>query len=405
MSERALVTGLGVVAPNGIGVDRFWSATLRGESAIDTITRFDASGYPVRLAGEIRDFDMSEYINSRLVPQTDHMTRLALAASDMALSDARIDPATLGEFEMGVVSANASGGFEFGQRELQNLWSKGPQSVSAYQSFAWFYAVNTGQISIRHRMRGPCGVLVSEQAGGLDSIAEARRHMRRGTKLVLTGGVDASICPWGLCAQIPNGRLSRCDRPEAAFAPFDVNASGHVPGEGGAIIVLETASSANERGSDNVYGEIAGYAATFDPRPGSGRQPGLRRAAQLAMQDAEVQPNDVDVVFADAMAVPELDRVEAEAIIGVFGPQGVPVTAPKTMIGRLYSGGAPVDVAAGLLALRDQVIPPTVNVSDLSGEFDIDLVINEAREAPLRTALVLARGYGGFNSAMVLRAA
>ena len=404
MTDAAVVTGLGVVAPNGLGVEAYWSATLAGDSGIAEITRFDPAGYPVRLAGEVADFDMTQYIDGRLVPQTDHMTRLALAGSDLALADAAVDPAEMGEFDMGVVSASAFGGFEFGQRELQHLWSTGPQTVSAYQSFAWFYAVNTGQISIRHRMRGPCGVLVSEQAGGLDVIAEARRHIRRGTRLVLTGGVDASICPWGLCAQIPNGQLSRSDRPDEAYLPFDTAACGHVPGEGGAILVVEAASVARARGAGHLYGEVAGYAATFDPKPGSGRPPGLRRAVELALADARADAADVDVLFADAVGVPELDRVEAEAIAGLFGPKAVPVTAPKTMTGRLYSGGAPVDVAAALLSLRDQVIPPTTNVSHIDPSFDIDLVIGQPREAALRTALVLARGYGGFNSAMVLRA-
>ena len=405
MTERALVTGLGIVAPNGVGVERYWSATLAATSGIGQITRFDASSYPVQLAGEVREFDMTRYIDSRMVPQTDHMTRLALAASDLALADAQLDPEKLGEYDMGVVSANAFGGFEFGQRELQNLWSKGPRSVSAYQSFAWFYAVNTGQISIRHNMRGPCGVLVTEQAGGLDSIAEARRHIRRGTRMVLTGGVDASLCPWGVCAQVPNGRLSRTGRIDAAYQPFDVDATGHVPGEGGAILVLEGETSARQRGAGCVYGEVAGYAATFDPKPGLGRPPGLRRTAELALADADVVARDIDVVFADAVAVPALDRVEAEAITELFGPGGVAVTAPKTMIGRLYSGGAPVDVATACLSLRDQVIPPTTCVSRVAPEYEIDLVMGEARPARLRTALVLARGYGGFNSAMVVRTA
>jgi len=305
---------------------------------------------------------------------------------------------------MGVVTANASGGFEFGQRELQKLWSKGSRFVSAYQSFAWFYAVNTGQISIRHGMRGPCGVLVTEQAGGLDAVAEARRNIRRGTRVVLTGGMDASLCPWGLVAQITSGGLSSCDDPSRAYRPFDHGASGWVPGEGGAILVLEAATSARERGAQNIYGEVAGYAATFDPKPGSGREPGLRRAAELALADAGVSAREIDVVFADASGVPELDRIEAQAITALFGPYGVPVTAPKTMTGRLYSGGAPVDLAAALLSIRDEMIPPTINVDHIAPDIAIDLVTGEPRLQRVEGALVLARGHGGFNSAMVVRA-
>ncbi|MEA2589551.1 MAG: minimal chain-length factor beta [Actinomycetota bacterium] len=403
MTEAAVVTGLGVAAPNGLGTKAYWAATLAGTTGIAPITRFDPSSYPIHLAGEVDDFVPEDHIETRLLPQTDHMTRMALAAADWALADAGVDPACLPEYDMGVVTANASGGFEFGQRELQKLWSKGSRFVSAYQSFAWFYAVNTGQISIRHGMRGPCGVLVAEQAGGLDAVAEARRNIRRGTRVVVTGGMDAALCPWGLVAQITSGGLSSCDDPTQAYRPFDRGATGWVPGEGGAILILESATSARERGAPNVYGQVAGYAATFDPKPGSGRGPALRRAAELALAEAGMSAGEIDVVFADASGVPSLDRVEAQAIVALFGPHGVPVTAPKTMIGRLYSGGAPVDLAAALLSIRDGVIPPTINVHDISPGIGIDLVTDEPREQRVESALVLARGFGGFNSAMALR--
>jgi act minimal PKS chain-length factor (CLF/KS beta) len=399
----AVVTGLGVIAPTGIGTEAYWSSTLSGKNAIGDISRFDASSYPVSLAGEVRDFDPTQQIESRLLPQTDQMTRMALVASDMALADAGVDPAQRSEYEVGVASSNCYGGWEFGQREMEHLWATGPRTVSVYESFAWFYAVNTGQISIRHRMRGHCGVLISEEAGGIDAIATARRQTQNGTPLMLTGGMEAPVCPWTLCAQIASGRLSTSATPEGAYRPFDAGASGHVPAEGGAILVVEAPDSARARGRTS-YGEIAGYAATFDPAPGSDRPPGLRRAAELALADAGVGPQDVDAVFADASGTPELDRIEAEAIAGVFGPEGVPVTAPKTMTGRMCGGGPPVDVVAALLSLRDQVIPPTINVSNLAPGCELALVVGQPKEAKVQTALVLARGNGGFNSALVLRA-
>jgi minimal PKS chain-length factor (CLF/KS beta) len=398
------VTGLGIAAPNGLGTEDYWAATLAGTSGIGRITRFDPASYPVSVAGEVTGFTPGDHLPSRLLPQTDHMTRLAMVAADWALHDAGAGADTYGEFEMGVVTASASGGFEFGQRELEKLWSKGSEYVSAYQSFAWFYAVNTGQISIRHGMRGPSGVLVGEQAGGLDALGHARRHIRRGTRLVVTGGMDSSLCPWGLVAQIPNQRLSTAADPARAYLPFDVAAGGYVPGEGGSIMVFEDAESAVRRGCPRIYGELAGYAATFDPPPASGRPPGLRRAIDLALSDAGATPEEVDVVFADAAGVAELDDAEADAIAAVFGPRGVPVTAPKSMTGRLYSGGAPLDVAAALLSIRDGVVPPTVGTTAVARDDTIDLVLGAARPLPVRTALVLARGYGGFNSAVVVRA-
>ncbi|MFE7892387.1 ketosynthase chain-length factor [Streptomyces sp. NPDC057412] len=400
--SAVVVTGLGVTAPNGLGVQDYWEATLAGKSGIGRITRFDPSQYPARLAGEIPGFAAEEHLPSRLLPQTDRMTRLALVAADWALEDAGIRPQDLPDSSMGVVTASSSGGFEFGQGELQALWSRGSQYVSAYQSFAWFYAVNSGQISIRHGMKGPSSVVVSDQAGGLDAVAQARRQIRKGTAVVVSGAVDASICPWGWVAQLAAQRLTTRDEPGQAYLPFDAAADGYVPGEGGALLVMESEESARSRDA-RIYGEVAGYAATFDPAPGSGRPPGLRRAIELALADARMDAGDIDVVFCDAAADPELDRAESEAITAVFGPNGIPVTAPKTMTGRLYSGAAPLDLATALLSLRDGVIPPTVHVTP-APEHTLDLVTDRPREARLRSALVLARGHGGFNSAAIVRA-
>jgi act minimal PKS chain-length factor (CLF/KS beta) len=271
-------------------------------------------------------------------------------------------------------------------------------------SFAWFYAVNSGQISIRHQLKGPGGVLVTDQAGGLDAIAHARRQIRRGSKAIVSGGVDGAICPWGWVCQLTSGRLSTSDDPTAAYLPFDPRAAGHVPAEGGAILIMEDAETARQRGARQVYGAVAGYAATFDPRPGSDRESTLRRAIEQALADAELAPSEVDVVFADAAALPDADRAEADAITAVFGPHAVPVTAPKTMTGRMHAGGGALDVATALLAIRDGIIPPTVNIQP-SPDCPIDLVAGQALPAALRTALVLARGHGGFNSALVVQAA
>lgn len=400
-SVRPVVTGLGVVAPNGMGTEAYWAAILRGDSGLSRITRFDPAGYTAQIAGEIT-FDPTGLLPSRLLPQTDHMTQLALMASQEALADAGADPRNLPEYAAGVVTAASGGGFEFGQRELQALWSKGGSYVSAYQSFAWFYPVNTGQISILHGMRGSSGALVSEQAGGLDAVAKARRHVRAGTPLMVTGGVDGSLCPWSLLCMLRSCRLSTATDPRRAYLPFDTEAAGIVPGEGGALLVIEDPSAARQRGVERIYGTVAGYAATFDPRPGSDREPGLRRAVEQALAEARLAPEEVDVVFADASGLPDLDRIEAGVLAQVFGGRGVPVTAPKTMTGRLLAGGGSLDLATALLALRDNVIPPTVHIGQFCYRDEVDLVRDAPRQVPLSSALILARGYGGFNSAMVL---
>ena len=400
---RALVTGLGVVAPNGIGVEEYWSATLTGKSGLRRLEHLEPAGYPVRVGGVAETFVTADHVPARLAAQTDRWTALGLAAAALAFEDAGIEPATLPEYEFGVVTGSSSGGNEFGQREIERLWSQGPAFVGAYQSIAWFYAATTGQLSIRHGARGPCGVLVSEQAAGLDALAEARRMLRIGTRLVVSGGTEAPLSPYATVCQLASGRLSTVDDPDRCYIPFDRAASGYVPGEGGAILLVESEQSARERGA-RWYGEIAGYGATFDPRPGSGRPPGLRRAIELALADAGVSAADVDVVFADAAGVRELDRQEARAIGEVFGWGRVPVAVPKTMTGRLYAGGAALDVAAALLAIRDSMIPPAVGVEDLAADCEMDLVLNVPRETRVRVAVVLARGYGGFNAALVVRA-
>ncbi|MFI9724245.1 ketosynthase chain-length factor [Streptomyces sp. NPDC052396] len=399
----AVITGIGVFAPNGLGTEEFWKRTLDGTNGIGPITRFDASGYPVQLAGEIEGFDPAEHLPGRLLPQTDRMTQFALVATDWAMADAGADGEDFDPFDRGVATASSAGGFEFGQKELQALWSQGPEHVSVYQSFAWFYAVNTGQISIRRNMRGPTGVIVTEQAGGLDVIGQARRHIRRGTSMVVTGGMESPLSPWAVAAQVPSGRLSFRGDADTAYLPFDERAQGCVVGEGGAMMIVEDLEKARARGAAQIYGEIAGYAATFDPRPGSGGGNRLAAAIEAALADAGLTAAEVDVVFADAAGTPELDAAEAAALTEVFGPRGVPVTAPKTMTGRLSSGGAPVDVAAALLAIRDGVIPPTVHVTREAFPDGLDLV-REARQGAVRTALVVARGHHGFNAALVLRA-
>ena len=400
MTVTAVVTGMSITAPNGFGTEDYWSATLAGRSGLGKLTRFDASQYPSQIAGEVKGYVAEEHIPSRLITQTDHLTRLSLTTAKRALADADVRTEELPEYAIGVVTAASGGSVEFGQRELQNLWAKGREHVSTYQSFAWFYAVNSGQISIRHRMRGPGAVLVTEQAGGLDVLGHARRMVRKGTVLVVSGSVDGSLCPWSWVPQIAAGLLSVADDPDRAYLPFAAEASGYVPGEGGAMIIVEDADAARQRGAAHVYGEIAGYAATLDPAPWSGRPPGLRNAAEQAMADAGVLPGDIDVVFADAAAVPAADHAEADALVAMFGPRGVPVTAPKTMTGRLAGGGGCLDVATALLSIRDSVIPHTVNVAEPA--FPIDLVTSVRRQR-VRTALILARGYCGFNAAMVVR--
>lgn len=405
---RAVVTGIGVVAPTGIGAEQHWRASLAGELKVRPITRFDASGYSTRLAGEVDEFDPAAFVDDRLRVQTDRWTWFALAATRMALDEAGYDPSEHQPYDTSVVLGSGSGGNEFGQREIQALWSRGRRAVGAYQSIAWFYAASTGQVSIRHGTKGPSGVLVSEGAGGLDSLGEARRIIRRGTPVVIAGGTEAPVSPYALTCRTTGQQMSTRDDPRLAYKPFDADTSGHVLGEGGAVLVVEELDRARARDAPPPYGEVAGYAATHDahhyaePAP-DGRW--LARAMELALADAGIGSDEVDLIVADGAGTAYLDAQEAEAIHQVFGERAgrVPVTAAQGLVGRLCAGGSALSAATALLAMRHGTVPPVGNL-DRPADLDLDLVHGEPRPIRARVVLVNARGQGGFNSCLVLRA-
>ncbi|MFD7435623.1 ketosynthase chain-length factor [Streptomyces sp. NPDC059861] len=403
--RRAAVTGIGVVAPNGTTIDTFWKATKEGLNVLDRVTREGCEHLPLKVAGEVRGFDPAATIEERFLVQTDRFTHFAMAAADFALEDARLGQADTSEepYSIGVVTAAGSGGGEFGQRELQQLWGKGSRFVGPYQSIAWFYAASTGQISIRRKLKGPCSVVASDEAGGLDALAHAARAVRRGTDVIVAGSTEAPLAPYSVVCQVGYQELSTVADPTRAYRPFTEAACGFVPAEGGAMLVVEAESSARERGAE-VRAFVAGHSATFT---GASRwaesRDGLAQAIRGALDEAGCAPEEVDVVFADALGVPEADRAEALAIADALGAHGrrVPVTAPKTGIGRGYCAAPVLDTAAAVLALEHGVIPPTPGVFDIC--HDLDLVTGRARAAELRTALVLSRGLMGSNSALVLR--
>jgi minimal PKS chain-length factor (CLF/KS beta) len=403
--RRSVVTGIGVVAPNGTTTEAFWKRTQEGVSILDLVTREGCEHLPLRVAGEVRGFDPLVLIEERYLVQTDRFTHFAMAAADQALDDARLGRADYdgSPFSVGVVTAAGSGGGEFGQRELQRLWGKGSRYVGPYQSIAWFYAATTGQVSIRGGFKGPCGVVASDEAGGLDALAHAARSIRRGADAMVVGAAEAPLAPYSVVCQLGYEDLSTSDDPARAYRPFTSDACGFVPAEGGAMLVVEEEQAARRRGA-RVRAEVSGHATTFT---GASRweesREGLAQAIRGALRDARCAPEEIDVVFADALGVPAADRAEAQAIADVLGVHGrrVPVTAPKTGTGRAYCGAPVLDTAAAVLAMEHGLVPPTPNVFEVC--HDLDLVTGQARPAELRTAIVLSRGLMGSNSALVLR--
>ncbi|MFC9793253.1 ketosynthase chain-length factor [Streptomyces sp. NPDC057695] len=402
--RRAVVTGIGVIAPNGLRSDAYWKSVREGLGVLDRITREGCGDLPLKVAGEVRGFDAAALIEERFLVQTDRFSHYAMAAAQLAVDDAGLghdDPED--PFSIGVVTAAGSGGGEFGQRELQKLWGQGSKFVGPYQSIAWFYAASTGQISIRGGFKGPCGVVASDEAGGLDGIAHAARAVRRGTGAVIVGAAEAPLAPYSMVCQLGYPELSTVEDPDRAYRPFTAGACGFVPAEGGGMLVVEDESRARDRGAV-VRAVVAGHGATFT---GASRweesREGLARAIRVALDEAGCAPEEIDVVFADALGVPDADRAEALAIADALGSHAarVPVTAPKTGIGRAYCGAPVLDTAAAVFAMEHGVVPPTPNVFDIC--HDLDLVMSRARPAELRTALVLSRGLMGSNAALVVR--
>lgn len=401
---RAVITGIGVVAPSGVGADAHWKTVLDGSTRLSRITRFDPSSYPVTLAGEVPEFDVDDYVTARLKVATDRWTWHGFAATQEALNDSTIDLSTMDPYDAAVALASSSGGNEFGQGELQSLWCEPDGKVSVYQSIAWFYAASVGQISILHQLKGQCSVLVAEAAGGLDSFAQATRTIRRGTKMVLAGGTEGPLSPYALACQLSTKRLSTSDEPLTAYTPFDAGARGYVPAEGGAVLVVEDLDHARERGAD-IYGEVLGWGATHDgkaTRPGSGGSVDqYARAMRLALRRAGRTASDVDVVFPDAVGVLEADRVEAAAMRVVFGDSEPAVTTQKAQVGRMYQGGAAVDVATALQAMRYDMLPAIHGLTDPAPGCELNFV-REATARRTDVAMINARGYDGYNTSLVV---
>jgi minimal PKS chain-length factor (CLF/KS beta) len=412
MKPRVVITGIGVVAPSGMSAAEHWATVTAGTNRLAPISFFDASGYPAGLAGEISDFDASDRVEGRLAVQTDRWTHLAFAATEQAIADAGLDLARLDPYDLSIVMASSSGGNDFGQRELQRLWALPARKVGAYQSIAWFYAATVGQLSIRHQAKGPSNVLASESAGGIDSLIHAARTVGRGTPVVLSGGIEAPLSPYALACQLRSNRLSTQTDPLLAYRPFDARASGYVPGEGGAVLIVEELEHALAREAPRIWAEIAGWGATHDGRATSGGRAYGHRAAgggdqyarsmRLALERGGTEPGQVDLLIPDALGVPEYDRSEAAAIGGVFGRRGVPVTSHKSLVGRLYQGGSALDVATALLAMREQAVPGIAGLDQPADGCDLDFVRATAQRT-VDQVLVCARGFDGYNSSLLLR--
>jgi 3-oxoacyl-[acyl-carrier-protein] synthase II len=404
--KRIAVTGLGAITPLGLDVASTWRAAVAGESGIDFIRSFDASGFPVRIAAEVKDFDPSTVAPPKEARRLDRNVLLALGAAKEAVADAALDgfdPA-----RVGVVLGSAIGGFLGIMEQGEVLRERGPDRVSPHFLPGVLVDSASGQLAISLGLRGPNYAVVSACATGSHAVGEAAELIRRGdADAVLAGGTEACMHPLilaGFCAM--RGLAAEEQHPPRASRPFDATRAGFVIGEGACVLVLEELEAARARGA-TVYAEVIGYGASNDAYHMAAPDPefvGVSEMMRAALQRAELQPEDVDYINAHGTSTPLGDLAETKAIKDVFGDHAyeLAVSSTKSVMGHTFGAAGAIEAMMCILAIRDGVIPPTTNYEVPDPECDLDYVPNEARKADVKVALSNAMGLGGHNGCVIL---
>jgi len=407
-NRRVVITGLGAITPVGNNVETFWSNLKKGVSGIRKIEAFDTTGYDCQIGGEVRGFDPKPFFcNPKDVRRTDRFAQLALAAAKMALEDSGIDLEKLNRDRFGVIVSSGIGGLKTLEDQYSILVTKGPSRNSPFTIPMLISNMASGIISMEYGLQGPNLCIVTACATSNNAIGESWRMIKFGdADIFLAGGSEASIVAIGLAGFSAMKALStRNDEPERASRPFDRDRDGFVMSEGAGVVVVEELEHAKARGA-KIYCELAGYGLTADayhitaPPPGG---EGAARAMQLALEHARISPDQVDYVNAHATSTDIGDLCETRAIKKVFGNHAhkVSISSTKSMTGHLLGGAGGVEMAACALAIRDSVIPPTINLEKPSKECDLDYTPNVAREKKVRVALNNSFGFCGHNATLV----
>ena len=409
--RHIVVTGIGLVSPVGIGTEATWQALLRGQSGIAPITLFDATGYPTTIAGEVKGFVPEDFVDRKDVKKMGRFIQFALAATDFAMRQAALTVTPEIAERIGVYVGSGIGAFEVMEREHTKLMTAGPHRVSPFFITATVANLAAGQISIRYGAAGPNLTVATACTTGAHAIGEAFRILQRGdADVMICGGSEAAVTPLSVAGFASMRALStRNDDPVGASRPWDAARDGFVVGEGAGVVILEEREHAIRRGAV-ILAELVGYGANSDAfhtnaPPEDGR--GVRRVMQLALQDAGLAPSDVQYLNAHATSTPLGDRAEALAIAAAFGDhaKNLFVSSTKSMTGHLLGGAGSLEAGIAVLALRDQVAPPTTNVDNLDEEAQRFRVIrNEAVSIPMRYAMTNSFGFGGTNASLIFRA-
>jgi 3-oxoacyl-[acyl-carrier-protein] synthase II len=410
--RRVVITGLGAVTPIGNDVETFWSNLKNGISGIRKIEAFDTTGYDCQIGGEVRDFEPKPFFkNPKDVRRTDRFAQLALAAAKMALEDSGIDLEKLKRRDrFGVIVSSGIGGLRTLQDQQTILLTRGPSRNSPFTIPMLISNMASGLISMEYGLRGPNMCIVTACATSNNAIGESWRIIKFGdADIFLAGGSEAPIVAIGLAGFSAMKALStRNDEPERASRPFDRDRDGFIISEGAGIVVVEELEHARARGA-KIYCEITGYGASADAYHMTAPPPngeGAVRAMQVALEHAGISPDQVDYINAHATSTDIGDICETRAIKQVFGDQAhkVAISSTKSMTGHLLGGAGGIEMAACALAIRDSVIPPTINLENPGEECDLDYTPNVAREKKVRVALSNSFGFGGHNATLVATA-
>ena len=409
MTDRVVVTGIGLVTPVGLYRKTTWDSLLEGKSGIDYISLFDAEGFESRIAAEVNDFDAAPILGRKEARRLDRFAQFACVAALEALEDAGLDMATEDPDRFGVLIGSGVGGIMTITEQHKILLNKGPKRVSPFLVPMMLGDMASGQVSMMIGAKGPNFSTVSACATGTDSIGEALEMIRRGrVDVVIAGGTEAAICEIGVAGFNSCMALStRNDDPQAASRPFDSGRDGFVLGEGAGLVVLESLEHAEKRGA-NVLAELAGYGASSDAHHVTQPHPegeGAARAMKWAIEDAKLVPEHVDYINAHGTSTPLNDKFETIAMKRMYGDHAynLKISSTKSMTGHLLGAAGGIEAAFSVLAIKEGIIPPTINLEDSDPDCDLDYVPNKAIKQKVDVAMSNSLGFGGHNASLVFK--
>ena len=408
--ERVVITGIGLVTPVGIGTSESWRALLAGESGIGPISLFDCSAFRVRIAGEVKGWEPTRFIDKKKLKEMDRFTELALGAAAMAVQDSKLEMSDQERERAGCFIGVGLGGLFTLEKTKETLMAKGPTKVSPYSIPGIIANLAAGQVSIAHGLKGPSYCTTSACSSGAHAIGEAAEWIRRGKcDVMVAGGAEATITPVGISGFEAMFALSkRNDDPTHASRPFDTGRDGFVSGEGSGIVILESLTRAKKRGA-RIYGEVTGYGASSDAHHLTQPAPngeGAQRSMRMALDDAKLAPDAIDYINAHGTSTPVGDVEESKAIAAVFGAHATDkklwVSSTKSMMGHLLGAAGAVETAICALTLAEGRVAPTINLENQDPQCPLDYVANTARERRMRHVMNNSFGFGGTNCTLVL---